>query len=167
MADPLRRYIHHETQEPGSMLCAAHALNNLVQADHFDPSTLAELGKQLDELEHSYRSEGSGSSRAGAVNGRTNGIGRRVEDEDHDGRKGHYGNYDDSGFFSLAVMERALGNFGLRLVRWRSEEMRAEHDRPESVLTSFFQRVPALAHFWIARFTKLALFPAGTRKRSS
>ena len=38
---------------------------------------------------------------------------------------------DDSGFFSVQVMDEALQNFGLQLVRWRSEMMRPMQDAPE------------------------------------
>jgi ataxin-3 len=31
MADALKQVIYHEKQEPGSMLCAQHALNSLLQ----------------------------------------------------------------------------------------------------------------------------------------
>lgn len=46
-------HIYHERQEPGSMLCAQHALNALLQGNYFDPSQLADIAKQLDELERS------------------------------------------------------------------------------------------------------------------
>jgi len=37
---------------------------------------------------------------------------------------------DDTGFFSVQVLEKALDVWGLRLVRWRSEEMRHLQDEP-------------------------------------
>lgn len=45
------------------------------------------------------------------------------------GGKGH--NYDDSGFFSVGVVDEALRVYGLRLVAWASEEMRPYHKHPE------------------------------------
>lgn len=38
---------------------------------------------------------------------------------------------DDSGFFSVAVIERALQVVNLRLVNWESQDMRPYHDNPE------------------------------------
>ena len=35
------------------MLCAQHALNNLMQGHYFDASQLAEIATQLDDLERS------------------------------------------------------------------------------------------------------------------
>ena len=49
--DQVKAKIHHEKQEPGSMLCAQHALNNLLQGPYFDASQLAEIASQLDSLE--------------------------------------------------------------------------------------------------------------------
>jgi hypothetical protein len=40
-----------ERQEEGSMLCAQHALNNLLQGNYFDAAQLAEIASQLDGLE--------------------------------------------------------------------------------------------------------------------
>ncbi|KAH8828047.1 Josephin-domain-containing protein [Flagelloscypha sp. PMI_526] len=39
-------------------------------------------------------------------------------------------NMDDTGFFSVQVLDRALDVWGLNLVRWRSEEMKKYHDHP-------------------------------------
>lgn len=49
--------IHHEKQEPGSMLCAQHALNSLLQGQYFDPSQLSEIAQNLDELEKTQMDE--------------------------------------------------------------------------------------------------------------
>lgn len=46
-----------ERQEPGSMLCAQHALNALLQGTYFDPSQLADIAKQLDTLEQTQLDE--------------------------------------------------------------------------------------------------------------
>lgn len=40
-------------------------------------------------------------------------------------------NYDDTGFFSISVLERALEVWDLSLVRWRGEAMRPYQDHPE------------------------------------
>ncbi|KAK4703796.1 Ataxin-3, partial [Phenoliferia sp. Uapishka_3] len=87
------------------MLCAQHALNNLLQSSLFTPQDLADIARQLDQLE-ADQLDGSGDG------------------ESH--------NYDDSGFFSIMVMEEALKVLGLRLVRWKSEEMKGFHENPET-----------------------------------
>lgn len=40
-------------------------------------------------------------------------------------------NLDDTGFFSISVLERALQVWDLTLVRWRGEAMRSYQDEPE------------------------------------
>ncbi|GAA5907034.1 hypothetical protein JCM5296_006573 [Sporobolomyces johnsonii] len=106
-------HIYHEKasfQEPGSMLCGQHALNNLLQSALFSPQDLAEVARQLDALEAAQLDPGT-----------------RM------GGEGESQNYDDSGFFSIQVMEEALKVFGLRLVRWGSKEMASVHNNPECI----------------------------------
>ncbi|VDB95242.1 unnamed protein product [Peniophora sp. CBMAI 1063] len=98
--------IHHEKQERGSMLCAQHALNALLQEPIFSVTDLAQIAKSLDDLEDTYN-----------------------EDRGHDSV-----NMDDSGFFSVQVLEKALDVWGLSLPRWAGEEMREYHDHPETQL---------------------------------
>jgi hypothetical protein len=43
-----------------------------------------------------------------------------------------------SGFFSVQVIDDALHRLGLRIIRWRSEEMKSMHDYPEWVHNLFF-----------------------------
>lgn len=110
------------------MLCAQHALNNLLQSSLFTPQDLADIARQLDILEAEQLDEVPG--------------GAEVEESP---------NYDDSGFFSImgacgdwsvraerggadasrTVMEEALKVLGLKLVRWQSKEMKDAHDTPE------------------------------------
>jgi ataxin-3 len=45
------------------MLCAQHALNALLQGNYFDPSQLADIAKQLDELERSQLDDEAWRSR--------------------------------------------------------------------------------------------------------
>ncbi|KAK4047151.1 hypothetical protein OIV83_005603 [Microbotryomycetes sp. JL201] len=105
MEPQMLKAIYHEKQERGSMLCAQHALNNLFQEPVYQADDLATLARQLDKLEQDQ-------------------LGN-----DHSGQS-H--NYDDSGFFSVGVLESALDVYGLRLVRWRSREiLKAQHDQPE------------------------------------
>lgn len=40
-------------------------------------------------------------------------------------------NYDDTGYFSISVLERAMEVWDLTLVRWRGEAMKPYQDRPE------------------------------------
>ncbi|EJD52776.1 Josephin-domain-containing protein [Auricularia subglabra TFB-10046 SS5] len=105
--EPLIPHIYHERQQPGSMLCAQHALNSLLQGNYFTAPDLAEIARNLDALEQSVHEE-------------------RVDRQST--------NMDDTGFFSVQVLEEALKVWGLRLVRWRSEEMIAFQDRPTTQL---------------------------------
>ncbi|KAJ7770222.1 Josephin-domain-containing protein, partial [Mycena maculata] len=99
--------IYHERQEEGSMMCAQHALNSLLQGNYFSPPDLSEIARNLDLLEESY-------------------------DDENQGTKS--GNMDDSGFFSVQVLDNALKVWGLNLSRWRGEDMRPFHDHPETQL---------------------------------
>lgn len=49
--------MHHEKQEKGSMLCAQHALNSVLQGQYFDPSQLSEIATRLDGLEKDQMEE--------------------------------------------------------------------------------------------------------------
>lgn len=86
------------------MLCAQHALNSLLQGPYFDAADLSVIGRNLDELEINY---------------------------DDDRREGGM-NVDDTGFFSVQVLEKALQVWGLTLVRWRSERMQPYQDHPHT-----------------------------------
>eukprot|EP00816_Leptocylindrus_hargravesii_P006006 CAMPEP_0196814062 /NCGR_PEP_ID=MMETSP1362-20130617/41085_1 /TAXON_ID=163516 /ORGANISM="Leptocylindrus danicus, Strain CCMP1856" /LENGTH=366 /DNA_ID=CAMNT_0042190567 /DNA_START=126 /DNA_END=1223 /DNA_ORIENTATION=+ len=86
--------IYHERQE--ALLCGQHALNNLVQSNTFDVSSLSEIAHQLDEVELAYMAqndEGGTSSKEYL---------ERV-------REGS-GNVDPSGNFSIQVLRAALQN---------------------------------------------------------
>jgi hypothetical protein len=113
------------TRTAGSMLCAQHALNNLLQASLFTPQDLADMARQLDALEA-----------------------EQLDDVPAGFGTGESPNYDDSGFFSImgestplpsrlgahasvVVLEEALKVLGLRLVRWQSQEMVERHENPE------------------------------------
>ncbi|KAG8779727.1 hypothetical protein FRC12_023886 [Ceratobasidium sp. 428] len=106
--EALGPYIYHERQEPGSMMCGQHALNSLLQGNYFTAPDLASIAKELDELEQNV-TEGSQSRRST--------------------------NMDDTGYFSVQVLENALRNtFGLTLTRWRSQEMRVFQSHPDNQL---------------------------------
>ncbi|KAH6914058.1 machado-joseph disease 1 [Coprinopsis sp. MPI-PUGE-AT-0042] len=100
--EALQSHLYHEKQQPGSMLCAQHALNSLLQGHYFTAPDLSVIASGLDTLEESY--------------------------EDDRGRTST--NMDDTGFFSVQVLEKALEVWGLNLVRWRSEALREYQDRP-------------------------------------
>ncbi|GAA5833237.1 hypothetical protein JCM9279_001464 [Rhodotorula babjevae] len=113
MAD-LVPHIYHETQEAGSMLCGQHALNNLLQSSLFTAPDLADIARQLDALEQAQLDPGV------RLRGDEDGLGGSA-------------NYDDSGFFSVQVMEEALKVLGLSLVRWGSKELAHMHNHPENM----------------------------------
>ncbi|KAI0074633.1 Josephin-domain-containing protein [Panus rudis PR-1116 ss-1] len=96
--------IYHEKQQPGSMLCAQHALNALLQGNYFSAVDLSEIARHLDTLEQDVREDTRRTS----------------------------SNMDDTGFFSVQVIERALQVMGLTLVPWRSEAMKPFHDQPHT-----------------------------------
>ncbi|KAM0750092.1 Josephin-domain-containing protein [Meredithblackwellia eburnea MCA 4105] len=98
--------IYHETQQAGSMLCAQHALNNLLQSSTFTAQDLADIARQLDQLEQDQLD-----------------LPLAEAGESH--------NYDDSGFFSIMVIEEAVKLFGFNLVRWNSKELDHMRDKPE------------------------------------
>lgn len=103
-------YIHHERQESGSMLCAQHALNALLQGQYYDASQLAQIAAELDQLEASEL----GLSQADIASRDRSSL-----------------NMDDTGFFSASVLERALQVWGISISNWRSAANRSRHDAPE------------------------------------
>ncbi|KAI9321261.1 Josephin-domain-containing protein [Dichotomocladium elegans] len=84
------------------LLCAQHALNALIQDALFSAASLAEIGKRLDEQENALSS----------------GLQRGC-------------NYDDSGFFSIQVIQEALSVFDLELLPWNSREAATAREHPE------------------------------------
>ncbi|KAF8556391.1 Josephin-domain-containing protein [Imleria badia] len=99
--------IYHESQQSGSLLCAQHALNSLLQGNYFTAPDLSELANHIDHLEQSYNEDIRGQASA---------------------------NMDDTGFFSVQVLENALHVWGLSLIRWRSEAMKPYQNRPDTQL---------------------------------
>ncbi|CDS06363.1 hypothetical protein LRAMOSA08891 [Lichtheimia ramosa] len=97
-------FIHFEKQE-GS-LCAQHALNALLQGSYFTAVDLATIGQKLDEREQAV--VGSSSTLQQGCN------------------------YDDSGYFSIQVIQEALSVWDLELIPWRSEEAADARDHPEN-----------------------------------
>ncbi|KAI0093104.1 Josephin-domain-containing protein [Irpex rosettiformis] len=105
--DMLIKEIYFEKQQEGSMLCAQHALNSLLQGEYFTPPDLAAIATKLDQLESGYDDANLGDTST---------------------------NMDDTGFFSIQVIEEALKPWSLSLRRWRSEVMLPYHDRPHCQL---------------------------------
>ncbi|KAJ9123668.1 hypothetical protein QFC24_003439 [Naganishia onofrii] len=87
------------------MLCAQHCLNNLLQQNLYTAMDLADMATDLDRSENAT---------LGAAEQRTQSQ-----------------NMDDTGFFSISVLEKALQVFDLSLVRWRSPEMAEFQEHPE------------------------------------
>lgn len=102
--------IFHEKQE-GS-LCAQHCLNALLQGPYFSAVDLADIARQLDETERQQMAE------AGTE---TEGYQRFLQQPSN--------NYDDSGFFSVQVIDKALHNMGLELVSYTSKNPIAQQAR--------------------------------------
>lgn len=102
--------IFHERQE-GS-LCAVHALNALLQGEYFTAVDLATLAHQLDDQERQTMAESG-------INGRDylNFISNPSQ------------NMDDSGFFSVQVLEKALKVWSLDLIPYNSNCDISQHVR--------------------------------------
>ncbi|XP_039286661.1 ataxin-3 isoform X2 [Nilaparvata lugens] len=98
--------IFHEKQE-GS-LCAQHCLNALLQGAYFTPVDLATLGQQMDDEERMRMAESGVDT-----------------DEYRRFLQQPSGNMDDSGYFSVQVINSALHVWGLELVPYESSESRA------------------------------------------
>ncbi|KAJ3273397.1 Ataxin-3 [Terramyces sp. JEL0728] len=85
--------IFHEKQE--GQLCAQHAINNLLQGSYFTAVDLSSIAQQLDQEELQTLDP--------QANFQSN-------------------NYDDSGFFSVQVVARALQVFNLELLPFASSD---------------------------------------------
>ncbi|CCM05363.1 uncharacterized protein FIBRA_07578 [Fibroporia radiculosa] len=77
----------------------------IPEGNYFTAPDLSAIARSLDEQEAEYEERS----------------------HDHDSA-----NMDDTGFFSVQVLERALQVWGLTLVRWRSETMRPYQDHPHT-----------------------------------
>ncbi|CAH1792072.1 unnamed protein product [Owenia fusiformis] len=116
-------YIFHERQE-GS-LCAQHCLNALLQGQYFTAVDLAEIARQLDDSERNQMAEGG------------------VDTEEY--RKfleEPSSNMDDSGFFSIQVIQNALSVWGLELVPYKSQ----------NPIAQAAQALPTSQHAYICNF---------------
>ncbi|KAI1795746.1 Josephin-domain-containing protein [Ganoderma leucocontextum] len=123
--------IYFEKQEPGTALCAQHALNSLLQEHYYSAAELAEIARELDQDENLAL--------------------------DDDARAVTSNNMDDSGFFSVQVMQKALQNFGLDLVPWEAETQRPYHPHPETQLAFILNH--DLHWYTLRRFGNVSLDP--------
>ncbi|KAJ3303485.1 Ataxin-3 [Kappamyces sp. JEL0829] len=92
-------FLFHEKQE--GQLCAQHALNNLLQGSYFTATDLAEIARELDAQELQALQQGDPSNAAALAATFT---------------EGESNNYDDTGFFSVQVIQRALQVWDLTLL---------------------------------------------------
>ncbi|RNA23188.1 ataxin-3 isoform X2 [Brachionus plicatilis] len=88
--------IHHEAQE--GLLCAQHCLNSLLQGDYYSAIDLANIAHEIDRIERGYMTDYSANESS---------------------------NYDDSGFFSIQVIQEALKMWSLELVPFKSSNQLA------------------------------------------
>lgn len=152
----------HEKQEQGSMLCAQHALNNLLQGHYFDAPQLAEIATQLDELERENldmsdadwaqrEASGRNADETGEQRERKSALEKSQQKvavaTDTPYRFPFYHPHSTlvpPGFFSVSVLETALGVWGFSLLRWSSAEMSPYHSNPETQLAFILN----LANHW-------------------
>jgi len=101
--------IHHEVQQ--GQLCAQHCLNSLLQSAEFDAIQLGGIAAQLDEVERSRMAEGTAEEYT-----------RFLAEPSC--------NMDDSGFFSIQVILKALEIYGLRAEHWHHPSQAAARQNP-------------------------------------
>lgn len=100
--------IFHEKQE--GALCAQHCLNSLLQGSYYNAVDLAEIARELDEIEREAMAMGNVNS-----------------PEYLDFLQQPSSNFDDSGYFSVQVICKALQFWGLQMVPINSQA--AENSR--------------------------------------
>jgi len=113
-------FIYHEKQE--ASLCARHCLNNLLQGPKFTEIDLMQIAEQISKEEEEL-------IRASAVSD--------TRDEDLSAwlRTEQNAHVDESGNFSLPVLERALNSlYNLRIIRWGSSALKQQtYSEPEKL----------------------------------
>ena len=98
-----------ERQNEGSMLCAQHALNNVLQGHFFDATQLGQIAAELAAYEADQLGLQPGMSDLGSRH------------------------MDDTGYFSVEVLDRAFRTWDMHLERWRPHErFKARYDHPEN-----------------------------------
>lgn len=106
------------------MLCAQHALNGILQGHFFDASQLSQIAAELAEYERAEL-----------------GLDSVTQDQEEMAR-----HMDDTGFFSIEVLDRAFKSWDMRLVRWRQQGMQDRYAHPERE----FAFVLNLGSHWLA-----------------
>lgn len=106
------------------MMCAQHALNGILQGQFFDASQLGQIAEEIATYE---RGE----------------LGIDPADADTNVLAHHM---DDTGFFSVEVLDRAFKTWSLNLARWRKQGMPERYDHPERE----FAFVLNLGSHWVA-----------------
>ncbi|KAI8143475.1 Josephin-domain-containing protein [Fennellomyces sp. T-0311] len=97
--------IFFEKQEGN--LCAQHALNALLQGNYFTAVDLAAIGQKLDDQENAMMANQGISGQQAS-------------------------NFDDSGYFSVQVIQDALSVWNLQLISWTSVEARQAREQPQN-----------------------------------
>jgi len=113
-------FIYHEKQE--ASLCARHCLNNLLQGPKFTEIDLMQIAEQISkEEEEMIRRSALSDTRDQDLS-----AWLRTEQNAH---------VDESGNFSLPVLERALQSlYGLRIIRWGSSALEQKtYSEPEKL----------------------------------
>lgn len=106
--------IFHEQQE--GALCAQHCLNSLLQGQYYTAVDLADIARQLDDEERRHRHDDE------------QGI-RREEQA----RESASANMDDTGFFSVQVIAKAISVWGLTEVNFNSSDAVAVNARQDPI----------------------------------
>ncbi|KAJ3008712.1 UNVERIFIED_CONTAM: Ataxin-3 [Siphonaria sp. JEL0065] len=102
-----------EKQE--GQLCAQHALNAVLQGPYFSAVDLSQIARDLDAQELEALADG-------ATTPPTPNTRSKFESQ----------NYDDSGFFSLQVLEKALAVWNLTLTQLTSPNLKSAKEDPAS-----------------------------------
>ncbi|KAJ1563237.1 Ataxin-3 [Cladochytrium tenue] len=119
-------YVFHEVQQ--GQLCAQHALNNLLQGPYFTAVDLSDIARGVDEEELAVLND---EARARA-------------------QPSTSANYDDSGFFSVEVVMRALAVWNLTMTPIMSErtvDARAAPENEEAFILNLDQHWLTLRRF--------------------
>lgn len=111
--------IFHEKQD--ARLCAQHCLNASLQGSYFTAVDLSKLAQDLDDAERNQMS--------------ANGL-DSVEYRNFISQPS--GNMDDTGYFSIQVISRALETFGLELIPLNSTDERAQRARNDPTTVQAF-----------------------------
>ncbi len=109
-------------------LCAQHCLNSLLQGAYYTAVDLADIARQLDRDERA--AGGGGGDGDGSADASAAGRGR--------GGEAASANMDDTGFFSVQVIARAIAVWGLELVNFNSSAETATAARRDPVAQSAF-----------------------------